>query len=81
MALEMTNDDGDVSGMTSLGDRELWACALEVERQHGANAPVFIATRIGALALASDMAGVATWRAIAGRLDKLASCSPDTTSG
>lgn len=69
--------DGSVPAMTSLRDRELWACALEVERQHGASAPVFVAARIGALALAGDSVGVETWRAIAGRLDKLARNPPD----
>jgi hypothetical protein len=52
-------------------DRELWACALQVERQHGKDAPRFVAERIGALAVAGDQAGVATWKAIAQRLDRL----------
>lgn len=51
--------------------RQRWACALEVERQHGEDAPRFIAERIGALALAGDWTGVTTWRAIAGCLDQL----------
>lgn len=66
--------------MTTLGDRELWGCALEVERQHGAGAPVFVAERIGTLALAGDRAGVETWRAIVARLDKLTSGSHDRGS-
>ena len=52
-------------------DRELWACALQVERQHGKDAPRFVAERIGALAVAKDEEGIATWRAIARRLDQL----------
>jgi len=52
-------------------DRELWACALQVERQHGKNAPRFVAARIGALAVAGDEQGIATWKMIAERLDKL----------
>jgi len=52
-------------------DRELWACALQVERQHGENAGRFVAERIGALAVAGDHDGVTTWKAIAQRLDKL----------
>jgi len=55
----------------SVDDRELWACALQVERQHGDDAPRFVAERIGALAVAGDKAGVATWKAIAHRLDRL----------
>jgi hypothetical protein len=56
---------------TALPDREIWACALQVMKQHGHNAPVHIAERIGALALAGDMGGVATWRRIADRVDQL----------
>ncbi len=52
-------------------DWELWACALEVIRQHGEKAPVHIAERVGALALAGDVAGVETWKAIAARVDQL----------
>ena len=43
-------------------ERHLWACALAVEKQHGAVAPRFVATRIGALALAGDAAGVERWK-------------------
>ena len=52
-------------------DRELWACALQVECQHGEEAPRFVAERIGALAAAGDEQGIATWKAIARRLDRL----------
>jgi len=55
----------------AVDDRELWACALQVERQHEDNAPRFVAKRIGALAIARNEQGVATWNAIAERLDKL----------
>jgi len=58
-------------------DRELWACALQVERQHGKDAPRFVAERIGASAVAGDEEGIATWKAIARRLDQL---SRDTIS-
>lgn len=52
-------------------DQERWAEALAVERQHGEDAPRFIAERIGALALAGDMDGVLRWREIASRLDEI----------
>lgn len=55
--------------MTS--ENERWAEALQVERQHGDAAPVFIATRIGTLAAAGDEAGVRRWREIAAKLDQL----------
>lgn len=57
--------------MTMTPDRELWACALLVERQHGDGAVAFIAERVGALAAAGDHAGVERWRAIADKLDQL----------
>ncbi len=52
-----------------IDDKELWACALHVERQHGDDAPRFVAERIGALVLAGDTEGVATWKAIAVKLE------------
>ncbi len=52
-------------------EQHLWACALAIERQHGARAPVFVAERIGALALAGDAAGVDRWKAIAARMARL----------
>lgn len=51
-----------------LNDRELWACANQVLESHGEKAPLFVAERIGALALAGDSEGIATWKAIASRL-------------
>lgn len=47
---------------------ELWACALAIEKLHGDQTPVWIAERIGALALEGDAAGVARWKAIAEKL-------------
>ena len=46
-------------------EQHILACALEVERQHRERAPVFVAERIGALALEGDFAGVEMWKAIA----------------
>lgn len=54
-----------------LSDWELWACATAVLKQHGEAAPIFVAERIGALALAGDLGGVAAWKAIAGHMDQL----------
>jgi hypothetical protein len=54
-----------------LRDWELWACAAEVQRQHGVEAPLFVAERIGALALAGDVEGMAAWKAVAARLQQL----------
>jgi len=52
-------------------ERELWACALLVEREHGDGAVAFIAERVATLATAGDMAGVERWRAVADKLDQL----------
>jgi len=52
-------------------DRELWACALKVLDTHGVNAPQFVASRIGALALEGDQAGIEAWKAIAEKMDQI----------
>lgn len=52
-------------------DEERWAEALAIERQHGAMAPMWIAERIGALALAGNFAGVARFREIAAKYEQL----------
>ena len=54
-----------------LEDWEVWACAQHVLRQHGARAPLHVAARIGELAIAGDGVGIATWQAIASRIDQL----------
>lgn len=54
-----------------IADKELWACAQTVLDQHGTRTPVFVAERIGALALQDDQAGIETWKAIAARIDRL----------
>jgi hypothetical protein len=61
-------------------EQHLWACALEVERQHGDRAALHVAGRIGALALVGDFAGVKRWKAIAAKLDALR-VSPDGMDG
>ena len=52
-------------------EQERWAEALAIERQHGEDAPRFIAERIGALALAGDQEGIERWKAIATKLDEI----------
>jgi hypothetical protein len=54
-----------------LSDRELWACATLVEKEHGNRAALFVAERLGKLALKGDADGIQTWQAIARRLDEL----------
>lgn len=55
--------------MTSEDER--WAESLAIERMFGRDAPNWVATRIGALALAGDQRGVDRFLAIARRLDRL----------
>ncbi|MEH3039802.1 MAG: hypothetical protein PGN21_07040 [Sphingomonas paucimobilis] len=52
-------------------EEERWAEALLAVRLHGAAAPVWIAERIGTLALAGDAAGVARFKDMAARVDAL----------
>lgn len=52
-------------------DEERWAEALAVQLEYGDQAPVFVAERIGVLALQGDAAGIARWKDIATRLDAL----------
>lgn len=54
-----------------LSDRELWACAATILEQHGAQAPLHVAERLGALALAGDTEGIAAWQQIAARIEAL----------
>lgn len=57
-----------------------WAEALAVERMHGADAPRFVAERIGALASVGDQTGVDRWMEIARRLDALRSSGEPANS-
>jgi hypothetical protein len=52
-------------------DQLRWAEALKIEQIHGDSAPVWVAERKRALALAGDTAGVERFRQIAARLGQL----------
>ena len=54
-----------------LTDWELWGCAQQVIKQHGAKAPLQVAIRIAELATDGDADGVLTWQAIGERVDQL----------
>lgn len=54
-----------------LSDWELQAVAVTVVRQHGDKAPLHVAERIGACAVADDGEGVATWKAVAVRMNAI----------
>lgn len=63
--------DGTVLGCSMSSGHERWTETLAIERQDGNQAPVFVAKRIGALALAGDAAGVGRFKQIPARLDQL----------
>ena len=57
--------------MGTISETELWACANLVIKTHGDGAPLFVAERLGALALAGDSDGIAAWKNIAAKIDAL----------
>ena len=57
--------------MAILTDWELWACANEAIRQHGADAVIHAAMRADALLESGDLDGVAIWRLIISRIETL----------
>lgn len=62
-------------------DEERWAETLAIEKLHGDRAAVWIAERIGALALVGDVAGVERFKQIAARMEQLMRGGDGTTSG
>jgi len=52
-------------------EQERWAEASAILRIHQDRARVFVAERIGALAIAGDTAGVERWKEIAAKLQQL----------
>ncbi len=52
-------------------EQERLAEAMAIRRLHGDEGPLWIATRIGALELADDRAGVERFRAIAAAYERL----------
>lgn len=49
----------------------LWACALEIERQHGKSAFLFASMRADALLAEGAFEGARVWRAILDRIEAL----------
>ncbi len=83
--IEVMEDDGSRSVedphprpvvASPLPEWELWACADTVMRQHGDRAAAHVAERIGELIFARDAEGVATWQAIARRIQSLSEDAP-----
>lgn len=62
-----------------IAEWELWACAHEMIRQHGADAGIYAAMRADELFEAGDNDGAVTWRMIVQRINRLdESTSPAT---
>jgi hypothetical protein len=59
-----------------LTEWELWACADEVIRQHGLDAPIFAAMRADQLLLEGEQDGAANWRLIVKRINELLARPP-----
>lgn len=54
-----------------LSEQEIWACAIEVHRQHGERALAFCRERRDALLDAFDPEGFYTWKQIEERVEQL----------
>ncbi len=57
--------------MSMTPEQERWAEASAILRIHQDRARVFVAERIGALAIAGDIAGIKRWKEIAAKLQQL----------
>ena len=49
----------------------VWGAAFMLLKRHENDAPTVVATRIGELAMAGDMEGMAIWKSIASCMDQL----------
>jgi hypothetical protein len=56
----------------AISDWELWACAQEMIRQHGADAAVHAAMKADALQFEGEQEGAAIWQRIVHRISRLA---------
>jgi hypothetical protein len=57
--------------MVMTAEQHLWACALEMMRQHGEAAFLFASMRADELAAEGAFEGARTWRAILERIEAL----------
>jgi hypothetical protein len=67
----MAEDRGKLLQPKLLPEWELWACAKEMIRQHGFDAPIRAAMRADELSKASDLDGSRNWRLIVHRINQL----------
>lgn len=58
-------------------DQHLWACALEIERQHGDRAYLVAAMRADELEAEGEFDGARTWKAILARIEALEGAGSD----
>jgi hypothetical protein len=57
--------------MTLTSSRELWACALAIEREHGEGAFLHAAMQIDRLDAEGQREAAGVWRLVLKRLDRL----------
>lgn len=62
--------------MTMTDDQVRLGAAMMMIRRYGEQAPLRVAERIGELAVAGDAAGVAAWKIIAQRMDRILRAGP-----
>lgn len=62
--------------MTMTEDEVMLGAAIMLLKRYGDQAPMRVAERIGELAVAGDDLGIATWKAIAARMDEILRAGP-----
>ena len=60
--------------MSTITEWELWACANELIRQHGSDAPIHAALKADEMLERNDNAGAKTWQLIVHRMNELLQC-------
>ena len=62
----------------AIGEKEIWACALQIIRTHGDGAAPHAAMRADELLMAGDHEGSSTWIRIMKRVGELTQTSSST---
>lgn len=60
----------------AIEDREIWACANQLMRQHGSRAWLHASVRAGELLIARDIKGHGVWLRILRRIEELERTRP-----
>lgn len=65
----------------TVSDRELWALAIKVERDHGPAGDAYVAARVAAATSACAPIGINLWRAVGDRYAQLVAATPSSADG